>query len=315
MSIYIGLDVGGTNLKGARIGPDGLVKARLHEPIARSRGEDLLEQMGRAVKALSEGVAPTGVGVGVPGIVDHSSRRLQAVANLPALAALKDVDLESELARRVGCPAFLENDANAAGLAEAWLGAGQGASGVLYVTLGTGVGGALILDGRLWTGHSGYAGEIGHMQIDPKGVPCSCGSVGCLETVVGIRGWIRRAEELRASQPTRLQGVPLEPATIVAAARDSDPAALQVVDEVARALGQALGGLLNALNVERCVIGGGVAAAGAFLLDRIVRETRPRCWAQAFEDCSFRLAQLGNDAGVVGAARVAMVGHAPARPA
>ncbi len=313
--MYIGLDVGGTNLKGARIGSDGAVEARLHEPIARSRGEELLEQMGRAVKALSEGEAPLGVGVGVPGIVDHSSRRLQAVANLPALAALKDVDLESDLARRVACPAFLENDANAAGLAEAWRGAGQGASGVLYVTLGTGVGGALILDGRLWTGHSGYAGEIGHMQIDPKGVPCGCGSSGCLETVVGIRGWIRRAEELRAARPSRLRDVSLEPATIVAAARDRDPSALQVVDEVAQALGQALSGLLNALNVERCVIGGGVAAAGAFLLDRIVRETRPRCWAKVFQDCSFRLAQLGNDAGVVGAARVAMVGLAPPRPA
>lgn len=313
--MYIGLDVGGTNLKGARIGSDGAVQARLHEPIARSRGEDLLEQMRRAVKALSEGETPAGVGVGVPGIVDHSSRRLQAVANLPALAALKDVDLESELARRVACPAFLENDANAAGLAEAWRGAGQGASGVLYVTLGTGVGGALILDGRLWTGHSGYAGEIGHMQIDPRGVPCGCGSLGCLETVVGIRGWIRRAEELRAAQPSRLRDVSLEPATIVTAARDRDPAALQVVDEVAQALGQALSGLLNVLNVERCVIGGGVAAAGAFLLERIVRESRPRCWAKVFEDCSFRLAQLGNDAGVVGAARVAMVGLAPPRPA
>src|SRR5207247_1752719 len=289
--MYIGLDVGGTNLKGARIGADGVVKARLHEPIARSRGEDLLEEMGGAVKALSEGEAPTGVGVGVPGIVDHGSRRLQAVANLPALAALKDVDLESELARRVACPAFLENDANAAGLAEAWLGAGQGVSGVLYVTLGTGVGGALILDGRLWTGHSGYAGEIGHIQIDPKGAPCGCGSFGCLETVVGIRGWIRRAEELRASQKSRLEGVALEPATIVTAARDRDPAALQVVDEVARALGQALSGLLNALTVERCVIGGGVAAAGAFVLERIVRETRPRCWAKVVADCSFRLAR------------------------
>jgi glucokinase len=248
--------------------------------------------------------------VGLPGIVDRRTSRLQGVPNLPALAALKDVDLAGELARRADCPAFLENDGNTAGLAEAWRGAGRDASSVLYVTLGTGVGGAIVLEGRLWRGHSGYAGEVGHIQIDPRGRPCGCGSVGCVETIVGIAGWVRRAGELRASQSTRLAEVALEPATIVAAAREGDPAALQVVDEVARALAQVIGGLINALNFERCVIGGGVAAAGTFLLDRIARETRARCWARVFEDCSFRLAELGNDAGVVGAARVAMIGLA-----
>lgn len=311
--MFIGLDVGGTNLKAARIATDGSIEARLHEPIARERGEDLLEQLRRAVQALSKAEKPDGVGVGLPGIVDHRTSRLQGVPNLPALAALKDVDLAAELGRRVDSPAFLDNDANAAGLAEAWLGAGRGASSLLHLTLGTGVGGAVILDGRLWRGQSGYAGEIGHIQIDPKGIPCGCGSVGCMETVVGIRGWIRRATELRASQPTRLRDVALEPATIVELAREGDAAALQVVDEVARALGQGIGGLLNALNFERCTVGGGVSAAGAFLLDRIVRETRARCWRKVFEDCSFRLAELGNEAGVVGAARVAMVGLADRR--
>jgi len=311
--MYVGLDVGGTNLKGARVAEDGSVEARLHEPVARERGEDLLEQLRRAVQTLSGGSRPDAVGVGVPGIVDHRTSRLQGAPNLPALAALKDADLAAELTHRVACPAFLDNDGNAAGLAEAWLGAGRGASSLLHVTLGTGVGGAVILDGRLWRGQSGYAGEIGHIQVDPQGVPCGCGSVGCMETVVGIRGWVRRAAELRASRATRLKDVALEPATIVAAAREGDAVALQVVDEVARCLGQGLGGLLNALNFERCTIGGGVSAAGPFLLERIVRETRSRCWANVFENCSFRLAELGNEAGVVGAARVAMVGLADRR--
>lgn len=308
--MFIGLDVGGTNLKGARIGADGSVLARIHEPIARERGEDLLAQLQRAVGGLSDGLPVAAVGVGLPGIVDHRTSRVQGVPNLPALAALTDVDLAGELARRVECPAFVENDGNTAGLAEAWRGAGRGASSVLYVTLGTGVGGAIILDGRLWRGHSGYAGEIGHIQIDPRGARCGCGSVGCVETVAGVAGWVRRAQELAASQESRLKEVTLEPATIVALAREGDAAALLVVDEVARALAQAIGGLVNALNVERCVIGGGVSAAGPFLLDRIACETRSRSWDRNFEDCSFRLAELGNDAGVVGAARVAMVGLA-----
>lgn len=179
---------------------------------------------------------------------------------------------------------------------------------LLFVTLGTGVGGAVILRGRLWTGRSGYAGEIGHMQLDPEGVLCGCGVRGCLETIVGNRGWRRRAEERLATQASALRGKTLEPATIVEAAREGDSVALEIVDETARALGQAFGGALNLLNVERVVIGGGVSAAGDFLLDRIVRETRPRCWPKVFEDCSFRLAELGGDAGVVGAARVAMLG-------
>jgi glucokinase len=313
--MYVGLDVGGTNLKGARVGEDGEVLARLREPIARERGDDLLAQMERAVKGLSDGARPMAVGIGLPGIVDQETSRLQGVANLPALRALQDADLAGDLARRLGCPVFLENDANAAGLAEAWRGGGRGASSVLYVTLGTGIGGAVILDGRLWTGHSGYAGEIGHMQIDPDGWACGCGSRGCVETRTGIAGWVRQAEELRAVRPSRLQGVVLEPATIVAAAQAGDEVALLVVDGVARALAQAIGGLLNALNAERCVIGGGVAAAGHFLLDRISRETQARCWPRVFEDCSFRLAELGNDAGVVGAARVAMVRLGPRLPA
>jgi glucokinase len=313
--MFVGLDVGGTNLKGASVAPDGSVLLRLREPIARERSDDLLAQMERAVRGLSEGAIPAAVGVGLPGIVDHETSRLQGVANLPALRALQEEDVVGELGRRLGCPVFLENDANAAGLAEAWRGGGRGASSVIYVTLGTGIGGAIILDGRLWTGHSGYAGEIGHLQIDPSGWPCGCGSRGCVETLSGIAGWVRQAEELRAERPTRLREVALEPATIVAAAQTGDEVALLVVDGVARALAQAIGGLLNALNAERCVIGGGVAAAGHFLLDRIARETRSRCWPRVFEDCSFRLAELGNDAGVVGAARVAMVRLASPLPA
>jgi len=306
--MYVGLDVGGTNLKGARIGEAGEVLARLHEPVVRDHPDDLLAQFERAVKTLGGGSELRAVGIGLPGIVDQSAARLRGVPNLPALAALRDRDLAAEVGARTGAPTFLENDANAAGLAEAWLGAGRGAESLVFLTLGTGVGGAVILRERLWTGRSGYAGEVGHVQLDPDGEPCGCGSRGCLETVVGIAGWSRRAEEKIKTRKSRLVGQRIDPAAVVAAAHEGDAVALEVVDETARALGQALGGLVNTLNPERAVIGGGVAAAGPFLLDRIVRETRKCCWPQAFEDCAFRLSELGGDSGVVGAARVAMQG-------
>ncbi len=308
MAMYIGLDVGGTNLKGARIGESGEVLARLHEPVVRERPDDLLAQFEQAVKTLGAGGEVRGVGIGLPGIVDHAAARLRGVPNLPALAALRDRDLAAEVGTRTGAPTFIENDANAAGLAEAWLGAGRGAASLVFLTLGTGVGGAVVLGEHLWTGRSGYAGEVGHVQLDPDGEPCGCGARGCLETIVGIAGWSRRAEEKIKTRESRLGGQRIDPATIVAAAHEGDLVALEVVDETARALGQALGGLVNTLNPERAVIGGGVAAAGPFLLDRIVRETKKCCWPQAFEDCSFRLAELGGDSGVVGAARVAMQG-------
>jgi glucokinase len=310
MAVFIGLDVGGTNMKGARISETGKVEAHLHEPVVRESPDGLLAQFERAVRTLGGSASVTAVGIGLPGIVDHGTETVRGVPNLPALAAFEGQDLGAVLKARLGCPAFVENDANAAGLAEAWLGAGRGTRSVVFLTLGTGVGGAVILNERLWTGRSGYAGEIGHVQLDPEGRLCGCGVRGCLETVVGIAGWVRRAEEKIETRPSSLRGQRLEPATIVAAARDRDAVAIEVVDETARALGQALGGLINVLNPERVVIGGGVAAAGPFLLDRIVRDTKGRCWKQAFEDCAFRLAELGSEAGVVGAARLAMTGLA-----
>jgi glucokinase len=305
---YVGLDVGGTNLKGARVSGEGVVQGSLHEPIVRDSGERLLDQLERAVSRLAEGEAFAAVGVGVPAIVDHRARQVRAVPNLPSLAAFANQDLEGILGQRLRRTVVIENDAKAAGLAEAWKGGGRGVSSLLYLTLGTGVGGALILDGRLWVGKSGYAGEVGHLPVEPEGAPCGCGSRGCLETIAGSFGWMRRAEAAVRRHPASLLARrTLEPSTIVDAARAGDATALEIVDGAARALGQALGGLLNTLNLDRVVVGGGIAAAGEFLLDRVVRETRARSWPQAFADCSFRLAELGADAGVVGAARVAML--------
>jgi glucokinase len=312
---YVGLDVGGTNLKGARVSTDGAVLARLHEPTVRDSPERLVEQLARAAGRLVDADS-TAVGVGLPAVVDHATRQVRAVPNLPSLSAFADRDLAGALASRLGRPVVVENDAKAAALAEAWKGGGRGAQSFLFLTLGTGVGSAFILDGRLWTGRSGFAGEVGHMPVVPDGERCGCGGRGCLETVVGSFGWMRRAEVAVHRHPQSiLARRTLEPATIVDAARAGDKTALEVVDETARALGHAIGGLLNALNLERVVIGGGVAAAGGFLLERIVRETRARSWPQVFADCSFHLAELGGDAGIVGAARVAMLASEPAAEA
>jgi glucokinase len=300
---YLGLDIGGTFLKAARVDASGRVLERLREPVAGGDAAALLAQLEAAARAL--GGAASGCGVGLPGFVD---RRTGIVHGVPNLRVLEGVALARELSGRLGVPTAADNDANAAALAEAWQGAGQGAESVLMLTLGTGVGSGLVLGGRVYTGRSGYAGEFGHLQVKPDGVPCGCGSWGCLETEVGVAGWVRRAEAARerAGGRTALAGVALDPERIVDAARAGDPVALAVVDESAALLSVAIAFALDLLNVEKVVIGGGVAAAGEFLLGRIRDEVRRRTFAQIFADAEIVPAALGGDAGVVGAARLAM---------
>jgi glucokinase len=303
---YVGLDVGGTYLKGARIDEAGRVLARLHQPIEKGSQPALLGQLAAAVRTLEGQVPVAGVGIGLPGIIDLGSGHVRSAPNLPALNGL---DLAAEISQRTGRRCFPENDANAAALAEAWLGAGRDAQAVLLITLGTGVGGGLVFHGKIWSGRSGYAGEIGHIQVDPEGVPCGCGSWGCLETIAGIAGWVRRAEEEMATRSSPLSGFDvITPEIIVREANAGDPVALDVMDDAARAVGIGVAATLNLLNLDRVVVGGGVARAGEVLLARIVAHARKRTFAHVFEDASFRLAELGPDAGVVGAARASIIG-------
>lgn len=307
-STFIGLDIGGTFVKAARIDRAGRVTARLQEPVAKGSAELLLSQIETALTSLgkdgAEGHPALAVGIGLPGIVDRAASEVRVS---PAVPALDGLPIGEQVLRRTGMRAFLENDANAAALAEAWLGAGREAENMLVVTLGTGIGAGLVLGGRVWAGRSGYAGELGHVQVDASGFPCACGSRGCLETVAGAPGWRRRAEAAVAGRESALGGKDLDPKAIVDAARAGDAVAVEVVDGAARALGVGIAAALNLLNLDCVVIGGGVAAAGPFLLERIVEETRRRTYPQVFGDCTFRPAELGTDAGVVGAARVAMI--------
>ena len=300
----IGLDVGGTFLKAARVEEGGRIAERIHEPIAKDSAEGLLRQLASAVNRLDPGNLIRTAGVGVPGIVERNTR----VRASPALRFLDGLAIGEQLAGRIGRRVFVENDANAAALAEAWIGAGRGQDSLLLVTLGTGVGAGLVLRDRIWSGRSGYAGELGHIRVDLNGVACACGGTGCLETVAGAPGWARRAQEVLAAGQTSSLRLPADQRAIVEAARAGDPGALEVVEGVARAVGMGIAGALQLLNIECVVLGGGVSAAGSFLLDRIVEEVRPRTFAPIFADCTFCVAALGNDAGVVGAARVGMLG-------
>jgi len=299
----VGLDLGGTFLKGALIDGAGRVVDRLREPLAKESRRSLTGQLAAAVGALDPERRSQGVGIGVPGIMDVETGR---VLSAPSLEAMEGMPVGEEMTRITGRPSFAENGAHAAALAEAWQGAGRDAEYVLYLTLGTGVAGGLVFGGRLWTGRYGYAGEIGHLQVQPSGLPCACGSRGCLETIAGSAGWARSAEALMTERDSTLRGRPLDPASILECAREGDAVALDVVDGVAQALGTGVAAALDLLNLDRVVLGCGASASGDLLLQGIVEHTRRRSFPHVFASTSFRLAELGGDAGVVGAARVAM---------
>jgi glucokinase len=188
-------------------------------------------------------------------------------------------------------------------------GAGVGTTDLACLTLGTGVGSGLILDGRPYSGHHGYAAEAGHMIVDPEGLPCPCGGRGCLETVASATGVVAMAQrrlDTHTSSALHDTANPLTAEAIHDAALKGDPLAIEIFSETGRYLGLACANLINLLNLDMIVIGGGLSAAGELLLKSARIEAQERAYTQSFSDCSISVAKLGNNAGVIGAALLSM---------
>lgn len=314
----VGLDLGGTNVRQALVSSRGEIIARWERATASMPDTDSLvttlaadlEACGR--EARSRGYEVQGVGLGVPGRVLVAEGRIAFSPNVPAL---NDCPLVPRLQARLQWPFFLENDANLFALGEHWLGAGVNQPHLLGITLGTGVGGGLILNGRLWSGSQGTAGEVGHLTIDPEGERCHCGNRGCLETLAsafwtvewvknqlaqGAVSWLR---ELWEADPDALQGE-----TLVVAALQRDPLALKAFDRVGRSLGQAIAGVVHLLGLSRVIIGGRFARAWDVFQPPLAEELHRRLTMFPPETVNVCPAQLGDDAGLLGAARLAWEG-------
>jgi glucokinase len=260
-------------------------------------------------EAQSRGLEIQAVGLGVAGRVLPREGRVAFSPNIPAL---NDLPLVPRLAPLAPWPIFLENDADLFALGEHWLGAGRGHDQMLGITLGTGVGGGLILNGRIWAGTQGTSGEIGHITLDPDGRRCHCGNRGCLETLAsgfwavtwvkeqlaqGASSWL---EELYRTDPEALGGEAL-----VAAARQSDPLAIKAFERAGKALGQAIATVVHLLGIPRVVIGGRFARAWEVFHLFMLEELYRRLTLFPQEALSIVPAQLGDDAGLLGAARLA----------
>ncbi|TDC32747.1 ROK family protein [Micromonospora sp. 15K316] len=296
--VVVALDVGGTGMKCALVRPDGVAVHTERHPTEAARGPaavvdtilDVAE--GLAGKARADGFTPVALGVAVPGVVDEA----RGVAVWSANVGFRDVPLRDLAVARLGLPATLGHDVRAGGIAEARLGAGRGAGHVLFVAIGTGIAAAHVVDGAASLGAHGAAGEFGHILVRPGGPRCGCGRPGCLEAVASASAVARRYAEL--------SGTPGTAAEVGERAAAGEPAAVRVWRETVEALADGLATAQALFDVATIVVGGGLAQAGARLLDplraalheRMTFHRQPRLVAAA----------LGDEAGCLGAALLAL---------
>jgi glucokinase len=304
----VGIDVGGTKINALRVARDGEVLDRKSVPTPADDEEATLAAMIDVALALRTDEV-LAVGVGAAGLVDASDGMLRFAPNL----AWRELPIATRMRDALGLPCQVDNDANLAAYAEYRFGAGRGYRHLLLVAVGTGIGGGIVSDGRLFRGAHGFAAEIGHVIVEPGGARCGCGNRGCWEQVASgsTIGRLGReaAREHEHSILRRLVDDPEEVtgADVTRAAHQGDEPSIHVIAEVGRRLGEGIAGLVNVLDPQIVVVGGGAIAAGELLLEpaRVAFrdavegfEHRPRVPIVA--------AQLGNDAGAVGAAALAL---------
>ena len=308
----IGADLGGTKLLA------GVVDAELnvyHRALRRARGRDEAEVLDTLVGAVEEARDAAdgevlGVGFGIPSLVDQERGSAVSTVHLP----LAGVPLRAVMAERIGLPVWVDNDANAALLAEARFGAAAGARHAVMLTIGTGIGGAILIDGKIVHGARGGAGELGHMVVDLDGPPCPCGNVGCLEAVVSGGALGREALRVAQAAPSSGLGRALAAGREITGmlatelAHDGDPAARDVVALMGTRLGVGVANLVNAFNPEIVVIGGGVIGAGDLLLEPVRDVVRGRALSPSRDDVRIVPARFGDESGMLGAALLALDG-------
>lgn len=307
----IGVDLGGTNMRVAVLNPDGEVLMKFKEATHASDGRQrvaarLLEHIRvQAFRAGETGYKVEAVGIGAPGVIDIEKGIVVKSPNFPDW---NNFGLRQWLETELSIPVFIENDANAAALGEQWRGAGRGINSMILITLGTGVGGGLVLNKEIWHGADGMAGEVGHITIIPDGRVCSCGNRGCLETYASARGIVQSYREAldRQGVPMSDQRRGFSSEMIYKAAQDGDGTARAIMEDMGRHLGIGLAGLINIFNPEMIVIGGGVMAAWQLFIDAAKREVMWRAFEVLAKRARIVPAELGDDAGMVGAAATAL---------
>ncbi len=303
----LGVDMGATHVGVAVTDLRGQVLefAEQHHPV-RTDPEGTRALITTLARRCLRGVEPPllGIGVAVPAPVDPENPDQISRLVLPAWDGRTGL---GELQRTFGVPLWVDNDANLGALAEHWWGAGQGKSDFTYIKLGTGVGAGHMIRGAVYRGATGYAGEIGHISVDPQGEPCVCGNRGCLTTVVGSQAVVERARDLLPEYPdSLLAGQELSLDAVEEAAIAGDPLGIQVVQECAHYLGLAIAEVLNLVNPSSVILGGSLARLGERLLVPLREAALPRTLVGSMAASEIRVSDLGPKAGAVGAATLVL---------
>lgn len=291
----IGIDIGGTKIAGALVSAEGVIVAKAQVPSPADDSAAMEEAIIGLIDSLATGNAVIAAGVAAAGFIDAAQSTVYYAPNI----AWRNEPLKAKLEAQLDLPIVIENDANAAGWAEYRFGAGKSFTHMTMLTIGTGVGGAIIANGELFTGGFGAGAELGHLRVQPGGLPCGCGQMGCIEQYASGRALLRfLREETGNSELTAEEGKAL--------LELGDDAAWRAITTLGTWMGTACASISAVLDPEVYVIGGGVAAAGEKLLAPIRESFVTNLSARGFHpEPEFRIAELVNDAGVVGAADLA----------
>lgn len=309
MNHFLGIDMGGTNLRFGLVDEKGeLTWSKRVSTEAGTKREHTLNVMKTGIRegldqARINGWVVRGLGIGVPGAVDFEKGFIHTLVNVPGW---ENTSLSKLMEDEFHLLAFVDNDVNVMALGEHRFGAARGGRNVICLTLGTGVGGGIIVEGELYRGSSFTAGELGHIVVEREGPRCNCGNWGCLERYIGNRYLVERAVELYKHKSISIKTDTLTPESLASAAEKNDEVAKIIWQDAALRLGIVLAGLVNFFNPDLIVVGGGVAKAGAVLFEPLERVVRERSMKVPGRRVKIKPAQLGEDSGLIGAATLAI---------
>lgn len=302
--LVIGVDIGGTNLRVALVNNRGEILRRTQSPVS----ENILQVLERQIEEMIGENPVSAIGLGIAGIVDREKGTVLRSPNLPQANGIEFV---KALEERFSVPVFIENDANAHALGEAWQGAGKRFKNFVLLTLGTGVGGGVIYNGHILEAPA----ELGHITLEAEGPVCACGNTGCLETFASatavvnyVVNAIEQGEEstLRNAHKGNFYRITAE--EVYRAALDGDGLARSAIKRAGRYLGIGVASLVNIFGPDAVVIGGGLSGAWDLMAPELIKELERRAFKEVVSKVNLRRAELPNDAGLLGAARLALTG-------
>lgn len=310
MKTAIGLDLGGTSIKYALVDEEGQI---MHQDIRPSSAtvsaEAVIDQLCKCIEDIEgflsskEGIELKGIGIATPGIIDETDRIVLGGAE--NIQGWENIPLARIIEEKTQLRTVVANDANAMGLGETMFGAGRNFKHIVFITVGTGIGGAVIIDGKLFNGYANRGTELGHVPFIANGVPCACGSVGCLEAYASTSALVRFFTNECIEQGIKVQESNMNGEFIAARYREGDPLAVKWLNKHCDYLGHGVAGFINTFSPQLIVIGGGLPEAGNFYIEKV----REAAFRYAMKDCAKNteivVAQLGNRAGTIGAASLA----------